>query len=489
MDARCLAAEHDVTGNGDHGGGAGGHHELRDKGLPEPDERPDRARREVELGAQRHSEANPGGRRTRFASFQWAADLHFYGSALRGTNRLVALLAKPIPRHLWPGKPKGLSHEFTAAVAREPEMLILDALAVPPTYTGIGETVRRIGADLARLDLTLPVSLVVRCAADARSLLEPSFPPGTAFETPLASSRPAWRRLTYQLVAAPLRDSHASVVLSTTEIGAWWGRSRRGLIVHDLRRRTAPETAGRGDRLLYNAVVPKAIRHADAILTVSRATELSLRGELAPAAWITVVAPHSGMPVRPLSPVVARGQLVVLSAVRAYKGADLVIEALSRLAPERRPEVAWVGAMELDDPAAEALCGRARAVGLELLGWLPDEELGVLLDAAAAILAPSSFEGYGLSLLEALQRGKPLLASAIPSHREIAGDAARFFDPLDAAPLADLLGRFADGTLDLGDLSRRSHDRAVELAAAEPSWGQALAGIVAALRPPSSRKP
>jgi glycosyltransferase involved in cell wall biosynthesis len=510
--------------------------------------------------------------RNQFASFQWAVDVRAFGPALHGTNPLVALLAKPIPRQLWPGKPNGLGERFTSVVypsaaaagvhfavplyaeldlaagaigaiggfallgvmlalgmraaarrprpwqpvarclflwsafvlirgdlsnsvplaiaailpvgligwwsrVEEPRRLIIDALAVPPSYSGVGETVRRIGADLVRRGDILAAEIVVRCPVDVREVFERSFPRGTSFDCPIASSRPAARRLAHQLLFSPLRDRRSSMILSTSEIGTWWGRSWRAMIVHDLRRLTAPETASSGQRRLYNTLVPLAVKSADAILTVSATTERTLREELRPEAEITVVAPHSGLVVNQPEAETRSRDLVVVSAVRAYKGADLVLDALELLEQTDRPKIAWVGALELGDEQAEALRTRAAGVGLELVGWLADEALASVLDSAGGLLAPSSFEGYGLSLLEGLRRAKPVLASDIPAHREVAADAACYFDPFEPAALAQLLKEFSDGGIDLEHWAELSHARATELSNAHPSWAEALTAL------------
>jgi glycosyltransferase involved in cell wall biosynthesis len=52
---------------------------------------------------------------------------------------------------------------------------------------------------------------------------------------------------------------------------------------------------------------------------------------------------------------------------------------------------------------------------------------------------PSLVEGFGLPVLEAMVRGVPVACSDIPVLREVAGDAAAFFDPLDAGSIARVL--------------------------------------------------
>lgn len=54
-----------------------------------------------------------------------------------------------------------------------------------------------------------------------------------------------------------------------------------------------------------------------------------------------------------------------------------------------------------------------------------------LMHGAKALLAPSSAEGFGLPIAEALSLNVPVIASNIPAHREVGGDHAIYIDPAD----------------------------------------------------------
>ena len=53
------------------------------------------------------------------------------------------------------------------------------------------------------------------------------------------------------------------------------------------------------------------------------------------------------------------------------------------------------------------------------------------IDQARAVLLPSFIEGFGIPLVEALQRGTPVIASDLPVFHEIAGEIPLYLDPLD----------------------------------------------------------
>jgi len=69
-----------------------------------------------------------------------------------------------------------------------------------------------------------------------------------------------------------------------------------------------------------------------------------------------------------------------------------------------------------------------------------DPELSWLYANCEMLIAPSSIEGFGLPVVEALQCGARVLCSDIPAFREVAGNAAQYFDlygPSPARTLAD----------------------------------------------------
>lgn len=62
-------------------------------------------------------------------------------------------------------------------------------------------------------------------------------------------------------------------------------------------------------------------------------------------------------------------------------------------------------------------------------GWISEGELGALMKDATVFVFPSLYEGFGIPVLEAMHLGVPVACSDIPPLREIAADAAVFFDP------------------------------------------------------------
>lgn len=70
---------------------------------------------------------------------------------------------------------------------------------------------------------------------------------------------------------------------------------------------------------------------------------------------------------------------------------------------------------------------------VELVEGCSDEELGGWIKGARALLLPTLAEGFGLPLVEALQLGVPVIASDIPSFRELGQGIPLLLDPADQA--------------------------------------------------------
>ncbi|MDQ7824155.1 MAG: glycosyltransferase family 1 protein [Candidatus Eremiobacteraeota bacterium] len=71
------------------------------------------------------------------------------------------------------------------------------------------------------------------------------------------------------------------------------------------------------------------------------------------------------------------------------------------------------------------------------LGEVTDEDLLALYNLAKLFVFPSFYEGFGLPILEAMACGVPCIVSEIPPFVEVAQDAVAYFDPKNAADLAE----------------------------------------------------
>jgi alpha-1,3-rhamnosyl/mannosyltransferase len=110
------------------------------------------------------------------------------------------------------------------------------------------------------------------------------------------------------------------------------------------------------------------------------------------------------------------------------------------------------------------------------LGFVSDEDLARAYSGAIGMIFPSSYEGFGLPLLEAMACGCPVVTTRESSLPEVAGDAALYMKgPRDVDDLARILRNLVDGHVSRQDLVRKGLARAGEF-----SWEKAARQTVEA---------
>ena len=111
---------------------------------------------------------------------------------------------------------------------------------------------------------------------------------------------------------------------------------------------------------------------------------------------------------------------------------------------------------------------------IRFTGFVPNGEIEKLWGEAGFYVFPSLFEGFGLSLIEAMARGIPCACSNNGSLGEIAGDVAVTFDPEDAGAIADALLRLvSESEQDRKDRIARGREWITRY-----SWADHAAGLV-----------
>jgi alpha-1,3-rhamnosyl/mannosyltransferase len=218
----------------------------------------------------------------------------------------------------------------------------------------------------------------------------------------------------------------------------------------------------------------RSLEHAAMIVAVSEITARAVRS----LAWIDpdrVVVVPEGVHPRFARPANASAVAIACRAHRVEPGAyDLFIGQQTA----RKDLRVVVEALALaDDPhplviagppgdATDALQAQAARLGVgHLLRWpgfVPDEELHLLLHGARALLHPCGIEGFGLTPLEAMAAGTPAVVAGGGAVVETVGDAALVCPAHDPPSWAEAIDSLRDGAR-RADLASRGRARAAEL--------------------------
>ncbi len=113
-----------------------------------------------------------------------------------------------------------------------------------------------------------------------------------------------------------------------------------------------------------------------------------------------------------------------------------------------------------DDMIRDAIDAMGLRDQVVLPGFASEAELAQLLDNALAMIFPSLFEGFGMPVLEAMQRGVPVLCGKVPSLLELAGDTAYYFDNRIPSSIAEAIMTVQRDPALRADLIRRGSLRA-----------------------------
>jgi len=263
---------------------------------------------------------------------------------------------------------------------------------------------------------------------------------------------------------------------------------RTVVTIHDLIPLLLPEYAPSAPFKAYFKLVTAATRRADAIVTDSRHSAADIARHLGvPSGKIHVVPlgvdarfthAHDAEELARLRARLGLPErfILYLGGVDPRKNVSVLLRAL-RLLRDRGQKIAPLAVVapqggRFADPRDEA-AQLGVASDAIFLDWIAEEDKAALYAAATAFAFPSHYEGFGLTPLEAMASGTPVLCSSASSLPEVAGDAALLLGPDDAAAWADALVRIdSDETL-RADLAARGRAQAATF-----TWDDTVAGLL-----------
>jgi len=254
---------------------------------------------------------------------------------------------------------------------------------------------------------------------------------------PVDPRRKAARFLFEQTRLARLA-SHVDVMHSFDYTFPYLAPTKNIVTLHDLNYLNHPYTFSSSQRAIRRVAVPLSVRLADRVVTISEAAREEILSRF-PVDSERVVVIHNGYaglersaPRESSEAEVRNGPyLLAVGTLKAHKNYPRLLEAFATL-PFEGLHLVIVGR---DDGMSGDLMRRAAALGVRervtLCGFLPEADLRRYYRGATAFVAPSLYEGFGMPVLEAMAHGAPVACSNLAVFREIAAQAAVYFDPAD----------------------------------------------------------
>ena len=247
--------------------------------------------------------------------------------------------------------------------------------------------------------------------------------------------------------------------------------------VHDISYELYPETFSARDRAILKTLVPRTIRHAQTVITVSESSrrDISNYYKVDPEK-IRVVYQSIASSYR-----VLHDRTEVESVMARYGITGRYLLAVGNLQPRKNlPRLVRAFA---EAKRAGAYDGRLVLVGKSLwresqifqeirqqgleneviaTGYIPEEDVVALYNGADVFIYPSIYEGFGLPPLEAMACGCPVITGNTSSLPEVVGSAGIMVDPTSEEELTRAIvtmtsdAQFRDDCIRLG-LERVQH--------------------------------
>lgn len=245
--------------------------------------------------------------------------------------------------------------------------------------------------------------------------------------------------------------------------------TRRPLVatVHDLLPLEEPQWYRASERIPFMRALNYAVDHAAALITPSEYVRRAVIGTLGVEPdRVTAVPEGVARPfTRRQQPAGAGAAtepyVLAIGALIPRKNLDVLIDAAGQLAPgPDTPRLLIVG----DGPDRDRLRARVDALvvpdRVRLLGRVDDDTLGELMSGALGLVHPALVEGFGLTTIEAMSAGLPVIAAATGALPEVVGGAGLLLAPDDPTAWAAAITRLGADPVWRASLSKRGFETA-----------------------------
>lgn len=352
--------------------------------------------------------------------------------------------------------------------------VLLDATSIPADSGGVGRYLREL---VPALDRRHDVVLHVACQRRDLAWMSAAAPGALLHAVPRRTTSVAVRLLWEQLALPGLaRRVGADVIHSPHYTMPLLTRKRRVVTLHDATFFSHPELHGRVKGPFFRSWIRLAVGRADRCIAPSRATADEVERWAGRPRHPLVVALHGVDSVR-YSPASRSDEASVRAAlglgdapycafvgtIEPRKNVGPLLDAVAVLA-DRRPDLGarlvLAGGRGWDDTAVARLEAATDEDPWRWLGYVDEAALPAFLASAALVAYPSTGEGFGLPILEAMSSGVPVVTTDRLAAPEVGGDVAVYTEP-DASSLADTLENLLDDAPRRAELGRLGRERAL----------------------------
>ena len=247
----------------------------------------------------------------------------------------------------------------------------------------------------------------------------------------------------------------------------------------------APDPAEIWTARLWRVVVPPAARRADRVIVLSQAGAEHVVDHLRVARERIDIVPlaSAGETVAPTPEAELRERLgigegpvvLTVSAKKVHKNLERLVRAMAPVV-ERHPDARLVlpGNVTPHERLLRDVAGELGiAANVVFPTYVDPADLEGLYALARCFVFASINEGFGIPILEAMRRGVAVACSRASALPEVAGDAARYFDPYSVQDIAAALLALLEDERMRGDLAARGRERAAAF-----SWRASAEGTL-----------
>ena len=214
----------------------------------------------------------------------------------------------------------------------------------------------------------------------------------------------------------------------------------RAAVIHDLTYIYFPEVVEAKNLAHLRRVVPRSIKQADFIITVSETVkdELVKEFSLSPEKCVVTTVPPNALyfqkninEIHKKYGIPTRKFIFFIGNLEPRKDLPTLVEAYRKLPANMKEEYSLViaGGNGWKTEKSRQSLANAQAAGEKVVhvGFVDSKDTAAFYQHASLFVMPSIYEGFGIPILEAMASKTPTLVSDIKVFRELSGDASQYF--------------------------------------------------------------